>query len=198
MYSRPLRAILGAALVVVMVLSAAAQRGAITRQQSLNEMVHEASTIVEGRILDAHIEPHPQFSNLTTLVVRMQVEKAIKGTPGKIFTFRQYIWDVRDRYDNLGYHSGGEELLLMGRESQYGLSSPVGLEQGRFKVLRDAKGNKSVVNGRNNVGLFPAGAKSSLKAKSNKKSSLSNATTGPIPEQDLVANIQAAMRSKSK
>ena len=181
-------------LLFAFVLPATAQRGAVTRQQTLSEMVGEASTIVEGRILDAHVEPHPQFSNLTTLVVRMQVEKTLKGSPGKIFTFRQYIWDVRDRYDNAGYHSGGEELLLMGRESQYGLSAPVGLEQGRFKIVRDAKGNKTAVNGRNNVGLFGA---VSGKPKANLKGSpAAQPAVGPMREQDLVANIQSAMRSK--
>jgi len=38
--------------------------------------------------------------------------------------------------------------------SKYGLTSPVGLEQGRFRVVRDAQGTATAVNGRGNAGLF--------------------------------------------
>jgi hypothetical protein len=52
-------------------------------------------------------------------------------------------------------------LLFLNPVSQYGLTSPVGLDQGRFRVLRNAKGQAFAVNGRDNLGLFlgvPSGA----------------------------------------
>ena len=48
----------------------------------------------------------------------------------------------------------GELLLFLNPVSEYGLTSPVGLEQGRFRVTRDAKGRAFAVNGRANFGLF--------------------------------------------
>ena len=43
---------------------------------------------------------------------------------------------------------------MMTKPSQYGFSSPAGLEQGRFRLLPDAQGNRTVANGFNNLGLF--------------------------------------------
>ena len=45
-------------------------------------------------------------------------------------------------------------VLLLGPVSEYGLTSPVGLEQGRFRVSLDKKGQAVAVNGRGNQGLF--------------------------------------------
>jgi len=42
-------------------------------------------------------------------------------------------------------------LLLLGPTSPYGLTNTVGLEQGRFRILRDKKGEATAVNGRNNI-----------------------------------------------
>ena len=43
---------------------------------------------------------------------------------------------------------------MLGPVSQYGLSSPAGLEQGRFRIVRDSAGQVTAVNGRGNAGLF--------------------------------------------
>src|SRR5436305_1538233 len=152
MFSPP--RVLASLCALFLALPAFAQHGAVTRQSNLDEMVAKASTIVEGRILAARVEPHPQFKNLNTIVVRMSVSKTLKGSAARELTFRQFVWDVRDRYNRLGYLPGSEELILLGPNSQYGLTAPIGLEQGRFHLSTDAAGRKVAVNGRNNVGLF--------------------------------------------
>lgn len=43
---------------------------------------------------------------------------------------------------------------MLNPESAYGLTSPVGMDQGRFEISRDAGGNLIAVNGHGNVGLF--------------------------------------------
>jgi len=48
----------------------------------------------------------------------------------------------------------GELLLFLNPVSTYGLTSPVGLDQGRFRVVSDDKGNRYALNGRGNLGLF--------------------------------------------
>ena len=100
------------------------------------------------------MEPHPQFPNLMTVVVTLDVQETLKGAPQKSIQFRQYIWDVRDRRDAAGYRKGEELLLMLVPTSTYGLTSPAGLEQGRFRIVRDSNGNATALNGRGNAGLF--------------------------------------------
>ncbi|MFQ5812620.1 MAG: hypothetical protein ACE5I2_05445 [Anaerolineae bacterium] len=130
------------------------QRGALILQQNLAELVEEAETIVVGHVLSARAEKHPQFKNLNTVVVTLRVSDVWKGAPGPTFTFRQYVWDIRDVGTTLGYGKGQEVLLLLIKPSRYGLSSPAGLDQGRFRILRDRQGKRFVVNGYQNRGLF--------------------------------------------
>jgi len=92
-------------------LPLSAQRGAITLPQNLNELVDEAAVIVRGQVLSARVEPHPDLKGLFTVVATLRVDETLKGNPGPIFTFRQFIWDVRDRYDAAGYRKG-QHLLL--------------------------------------------------------------------------------------
>lgn len=131
-----------------------AQRGAITRAQNLAELEEEAAVILQGRVERASVERHPVFKNLFTVVVRLRVEESLKGAPGETYTFRQFIWDPRDRLDAAGYKKGQRLLLLLTRPNENGLSSPAGLEQGRFRLDRDAQGREVASNGRSNAGLF--------------------------------------------
>jgi hypothetical protein len=131
-----------------------AQRGAQTASADLGYLVQRAGTIVRGHVVSVTVEPHPQFSNLQTVVVTFSVAKVLKGTAAATYTFRQYLLDARDAVDTGGYRKAGELLLLLNPVSQYGLTSPVGQEQGRFRVIRDRKGNATAINGRSNIGLF--------------------------------------------
>jgi hypothetical protein len=130
------------------------QSGAHTASVDLAQLVQSAQTIVRGQVLSAKIEPHPQFPNLQTVVVTLAVTKLLKGEAKSNLVFRQYIWDPDDFPSAAGYQKAGELLLFLNPVSPYGLTSPVGLEQGRFRVLHDAKGNRYALNGRDNFGLF--------------------------------------------
>ena len=133
---------------------ARAQRGAMVLQQNLAELVDEAATAVRGRVVSAQVEPHPEFENLDTVVVTVQVERVLKGQAGATFTFRQFFWDIRDRANAVGYAKGQHVLLLMIKPSEVGLSSPAGLSQGRFQITRGPDGELMVGNGAGNLGLF--------------------------------------------
>ncbi len=135
-------------------LPVAAQRGAITLPQNLGELADEAAVIIRGRVLSARVEPHLQLRGLTTVVVTLRVEETLKGKPDATYTFRQYVWDVRDRQEGLGYRKGQRVLLLLTSPTHLGLSSPVGLEQGRFRIQRDAEGREFAINGHGNAGLL--------------------------------------------
>jgi hypothetical protein len=134
--------------------SASAQRGAMTVPRNLSEMVDEAGLILRGQIVSAKVELHPDFPALWTVSVTLRVEESLKGPAGTTYTFRQFIWDPRDREDAAGYRPGRDLLLLLVSPSARGLSSPVGLEQGRFQITSDSSGKLYATNGRNNLGLF--------------------------------------------
>lgn len=142
------------ALLCTMAGPLAAQRGGMTRPVNLGEMVETAGVIIRGHVLSIHAEKHPELTALNTLLITVRVSEALKGQTGDTYTFRQYVWDVRDVYDSAGYKGGQEVLLILSRPSQYGLSSPVGLQQGRFLITRDRQGNKTATNGILNYGLF--------------------------------------------
>jgi hypothetical protein len=143
------------ALAVLLLAAApgAAQRGGIALPQSLDELTQEAHVIVRGHVMAAHAERHPQLTNLNTLVITVRVQETLKGEAGRTLTFRQFVWDIRDTYDHAGYKKGQEVLLLLTKPTEAGLSSTVGLSQGRFHIER-AAGRAQAVNGAANTRLF--------------------------------------------
>jgi hypothetical protein len=175
-----------------------AQRGAMVQSRNLGELVAQSSTIVRGAIIRTRVEPHPELNNLSTLVVTLRVRETLKGVAGDTLTFRQLMWDVRDRYDAAGYRKGDEVLLLLNPVTRYGLTSPAGLDQGRFRISREPLGREVAVNGRHNAGLF-RGLPQQLKSKRVKPppqlSALANQSApGPIELQalrDLIRTLDA-------
>lgn len=139
---------------VCVAIPAAAQRGAITRLVNLEQLASHAEVIVRGQVIRARVEPHPQEKRMWTVVVTLRVEEALKGSVGEEYTFRQFIWDLRDRANAAGYRKGQALLLLMNKTTPYGLTSPTGLGQGRFQLTRDRAGRQWAVNGYRNAGLF--------------------------------------------
>jgi hypothetical protein len=151
------RVFAGLALVVCLLsfaCSALGQARAQTAPADLDQMVHNAATILRGHIVSAVMEPHPQFPNLQTVVVTIAVEKVLKGQAPSTYSFRQFVWDAREPAISGDYRKSTELLLFLNPVSTYGLTSPVGLEQGRFRVVRDSKGQAYAINGRSNIGLF--------------------------------------------
>ena len=175
-------------------LPAEAQRGALTRQQTLDELVAESHVIIRGTVVSARVEPHPTLSKIQTVVVRLRVEESLKGTATETYEFRQFIWDARDRLDAASYRKGQHLLLLLIAPNQYGLSSPAGLEQGRFRIQKDASGNEVAVNGNGNAGLFLGVqgrvAKKGIKLSATQAQLAESHTSGPVHAADLSAMIR--------
>lgn len=175
--------------------TALAQRGAMTVPRDLGQLTDRATDIVRGTVISARVEKHPQLTNLDTVVVTLRVRETLKGTASATYTFRQYVWDVRDRYDAAGYRKGQDVLLLMIAASAYGLSSPAGMQQGRFRIERDGKGREVAVNGMNNARLFNGLQETAGKrgvALSAKQASLATKQRqGPVELAELEAMIRA-------
>jgi hypothetical protein len=146
----------GAALALLCAGTLGAQRGALVAPRNLTQMVDAAGVIVRGRIVSARVERDPEYRALETVVVTLQVDETLKGKTktGDTYTFRQFLWDARGGAAGAGYSKGSEVLLLLLTPNQHGLSSPVGMDQGRFRIVTGAKGVRYAVNGRNNAGLL--------------------------------------------
>ena len=185
-------------LLLVLTPPLCAQRGAITAPRNLAELVAQSDTIVRGRVVLALLEPHPQLKHLSTVVVTLQVEETLKGNPAKTLTYRQFIWDVRDRYDAAGYRKGQRLLLLLNPTTPYGLRSPAGLEQGRFRLQRNAGGRQFALNGAANAGLFREVAgrleARGLSTEAALSRRLAERRPGPVEVEGLLALIRALVR----
>jgi hypothetical protein len=177
-----------------------AQQDAITLPRALDQLTEEAAVIVHAFVVSTKIEPHPKLNNLTTMVVSLRVVDTYKGTPQRTLMFRQYIWDLRAQLGAAEYRKGQELILLLGPVSEYGLTSPVGLEQGRFKILRDRKGKAFAANGRGNYGLFNSVERRAvMKGEQLSPRTLAltkQSTVGPIPLADLEDAIRTFARAR--
>lgn len=151
----PRTSLRGLVLLAMIVISAPAwaQQGALTVPRNLQQLTDRAAHIVRGNVVSARMERHPELG-LPMLAVKVHVRETLKGPHQPTFTFRQYIWDYRDRMTAANYRKGDDVLLLMIAPSRYGLSSPAGMEQGRFRILRDGQGREMAVNGHGNARLF--------------------------------------------
>jgi hypothetical protein len=149
--------------VLVLGLSAfaTAQRGAMVLPRSLDEMTSQAQRIVHANVVSAKVEPHPQYPNLSTVLVKVRVRETLKGAAAQEFTYRQFIWDLRDKYDAAGYKKGQELVLFLNKSTDAGLVNPVALDQGRLLVEHDASG-KAVVRPKLSNSRFVKGVSAKL------------------------------------
>jgi hypothetical protein len=187
-------------VVPLLILSSSlpAQRGAVTVPVNLVQLEDRAAIIVHGNVESAVVEPHPDHQHLATVLVRMRIRETWKGAvQGPVYTFRQFIWDIRDRMDAAGYRKGQELVLFLNPTTAEGLTAPVALEQGRFQVMRTPGGNVQAVNGHANAGLL-RGTEVRLKTGQAASRSVAIASThraGPLDLGDLRSMVQAIDRS---
>ena len=184
-------------LLLVLIAFAApalAQRGALTIPRNIAQLTDRSAVIVRGTVTSATVEKHPQLSGLDTVVVTLRVKETLKGQAGATITFRQYIWDIRDRFDASGYLKGQDLLLLMIAPSEYGLSSPAGMEQGRFRIVRDRMGKEFAVNGNANFRLFDGisalAAKDGIALSPKSSSLVAKHQVGPVELSGLTGLIR--------
>jgi hypothetical protein len=173
----------------------------LTVPVNLARMVDESENVVLARVTALRAEPHPQFQNLNTVVVTLEIIEPLKGSPGNQLVFRQYApgFGAIGGKSMLGYAVGQEIVLLLRKPSAEGMTSPVGFEQGRFLVARDAAGNRSVRNGMDNAALFDGidAASPGLKARLSPalQTVVAEHRNGPLPYdqfKSIVAGLIAA------
>jgi hypothetical protein len=196
--SRSIR--IGLVLVSLLVTSAYAQSNAITLPRNLADLVTESPTVVQGWITRVTLEPHDRLKNLLTVVVTVQLEDSLKGKATGTYTFRQAVIDARDQERRLGYRAGQHVLLLLIRPSEYGLASPAGMEQGRFRIEPGPDGKLTAVNGFGNVGLFrelPVGLQQNPALSVEARRMIAQPSPGPVGLDQLKAVIRTIASMKS-
>jgi hypothetical protein len=182
-------------------LPSSAQSNAITLPRNLGELVLESETVVQGWVTSVTLEPHKQLRNLMTVVVTISVEDTLKGNTAESYTFRQAVIDRKDLREKFGYRPGQHVLMILYKTSQFGLASPAGMEQGRFRVESASNGKLLATNGFGNGGLF-RGLDSQLKTKGVQlepeiQAMVSKPVTGPIPLEHLKSLIRTLTETNS-
>lgn len=147
------------------------------RHHPLAELVQEAERIFVGvcvSVGDGTLS-QPGGGGIPYTEYTFEVRDALKGSPGKSLTIRQYgVRAPRPTPDGTRalvtrargmpvYQPGQELLLFLIGDSSLGLTSPVGLDQGAFRLITE-NGKKRAVNGFNNVGLFRGMSPASVSA----------------------------------
>lgn len=182
-----------AALLCLLALAAPANAQFLYRQLGLPELAERAPIIVQGRVLEARYEGHPDYPNLSTVLVTLQVERMLRGPAGERLSFREVLLGPQARMAKRGYLVGQRLLLFLAAPSRYGLSSPLGGEQGRFHILQDQRGNEVVENDLGNAGLFrnlaPAAARADVSL-TPRQARLAAVTHGPVPLEDLLSVVR--------
>lgn len=141
-------------LVAMLAVAAPARAEFLYRRADLAHLARRAAVIVEGSVVEARYEGHPDYPHVQTVRVTLEVERMLRGPAGRRYTFREFVPGLQLRMGKRDYAVGQRLLLFLPRPSQYGLSSPLGREQGRFRIRRDRQGNDLVENGYGNSGLF--------------------------------------------
>ena len=181
--------------------SASGQSSALTLPRNIATLTGESQIVVQGWVASVSLEPHEQLKNLMTVVITLQVEETLKGAPVKTLTFRQAVLDRKDLQQEMGYRTGQHLLLALIKPSHYGLSSPAGMEQGRFRIEFLPSGELSATNGFRNAGLF-RGLDSQLKSRGIRvvpevQEMILKPETGPVSLKNLKSLIRTLASTDS-
>jgi hypothetical protein len=124
---------------------------------TLEQLVNDSDKIVQGKVEQQSVSvkaisdgkqevPTPIYQ------IKFRVDKVLKGSvqPGEVMDISQWANIAQP------VKEGDELLLYLPPKSRFGLSSPVGIYSGQFKIMRSSKDSDQTlaVNLNNNVGLW--------------------------------------------
>jgi hypothetical protein len=143
---------------LIVLLACPPSHATVLRPLNLEEMTDRAEHIFSGRCVDVQAVRDlelEQWVTITTFVV----ERGVKGVSRETVTIRLLGGHEpeRDRPRIRGmprFHRGEEVILFLYGDSELGLTSPVGLGQGKFSVTRDKHGRSLAMNSTGNRNLL--------------------------------------------
>ncbi|MEJ2246995.1 MAG: hypothetical protein P8Y80_13105 [Acidobacteriota bacterium] len=169
----------------------------LTLPVNVSYLSRRADIIVQGRVVDVRYENLPGYANIPTVEVSLEVENMLRGPEGHTYTFREVLIGLKAREGKNTYHVGERILVFLPSPSRYGLSSPIGIEQGRFHIARSPEGEEIVVNEIDNAGLFKnmdtASYMSAMQLSQNRMKNMQTAGRGPVRLDGFVALVKSLM-----
>jgi hypothetical protein len=133
------------------------------RRANLLDLTEFAHVIVSGRVVGVADRVEDQ---LPVRVVSLRVTDVLKAgdrrrarpQAGRVYQFKQYNHPAlrRTHMQMPGYAPDEEVVLFLAGTSQYGLTSPLALDQGKFTVFSVGEGNRKsrlIRNARDNANL---------------------------------------------
>ncbi len=144
---------------------------------SLSQMTAQAGRIVVGHVLSSvdHSIPAPGGGSIPITQYTISVSDTLKGKHAKTIVVRHVRMENKlfivgkgkgasAKSEFPSYKADEDVVLFLTAESALGLSSPVGLTQGVFRVTKDVEGKPvSLVNGLGNAGLLEGMSSKSMK-----------------------------------
>jgi hypothetical protein len=123
---------------------------------NLEEMVEAVDRIFTGKVVSAKEDYISAAGGMLPLTIyTFEVDDVLKGNIGKTLSIKQFGHQSSFGGQRIPrYMQGQVVMLFLHPNSEYGLTSPVGLEQGAFLVKTIGGVKVSVINGRRNQGLF--------------------------------------------
>lgn len=117
------------------------------RLVDLEQMTQRAARIFSGRCIASRVEHDAALGGNVT-VATFRVQRAIKGVSGSTVSVRMLAApSAADEPAGVpSFREGEEVVLFLYGESATGLSAPVGLGQGRFRIFDDKQGRRLALN----------------------------------------------------
>ena len=137
-----------AVLACVAALATASLLASQVRLIDLEQMTQRAGRIFSGRCTGTSIEFDERLGH-DVMVATFKVNRAVKGVTGDTVTLRMMTGASTPADAPAGvptYSKGEEVVLFLYGENTQGISAPVGLGQGRFKVFTDKQGRRVALN----------------------------------------------------
>lgn len=140
-------------LIIAMALFHQQSQGRVI-EINLEKMTHTAGKIIAGKCIEVRKAFHPKYKNIKVTIVAFDVFDVIKGNVGKHLEFMLFGHSHEMPHVSK-LITGDTVLLFLYPESEYGFTSSVGGDQGRFFVKVDELAGKPIlVNVNNNEKLF--------------------------------------------
>ena len=157
---------------------------------SLSERIFVGVCVsVEQKQLDLNNGSFMTYTEYT-----FEILQSIKGVSGEKIVLRQ-VGLAKGPGSIIGmptYETGEKYLLFLREDSEYGLTSPIGLGQGAFKIFKASNGADLAINTFGNRGLFHRMDSKRLAKKTLKQEekAMLNQTSGPVGLENFVGLIK--------
>ena len=164
---------------------------------TLEEMTERAGRIFSGHCTGVRVVEQPG-RRMPVTEVTFQVDRTLKGRPGGTLTIRQPGGPSAAGERSVGilglprFQPGEEVILFLYGESASGLTSPVGLGQGKFTVHTDKEGRRWAVNEYGNRNLF----RETSEETGERRGPATKRAPGGIPADALLESVRTLLRAE--